>query len=227
MDYFKHLKKDNCFYCHFGNNLFKIYESVIDVNIDSYIKIFKDVHSYNNYFDLEDLIYDLNSEFEHFYKNIEFVVNYKSSDKNYIEGMYNFLNKKIYIIVSSNFFNEFKNNYKNIENLFKKALSHELIHKEQMKKVSFKYFKNKSYPIDNELKRNLSHNHEIMAYANSIVICLLNKFSQNEALTFLKNPKPNYCKELDTYIDFFKNENNKVIKLLYKYIYQYIIKGNK
>ena len=95
--------------------------------------------------------------------------------------------------------------------------------------MSFEFFKNKNFPVQptskEDTKKYLSHRHEVMAYAKTIISELQKKLRfDGDVLRFLQQPKPGANALLDKYLQTF-DRNSGTIKRLYKYMYEYIIKG--
>lgn len=205
-----------------------LHETAIKVGIDDYINVFRSVYKDNNFFNLDDIVDTLSDSFSSIGKQVEFTVN--PSFKGYkIEGKYTLLDNFIEIYVSPDFYDIFTTKYIKVESIFKGVIIHEIIHREQSKKVSFRYHRKNNYPIKvvdfTTGKENLRHTHEVMAYASSISNDLRYEFrNSTDILEFLKKPYPGISDDLDVYIKVFKNEDNKTLKLLYRYIYEYIIK---
>ena len=201
-------------------------ESVLFVSADDYmnylIPLFKNVKKFNNTIDFVNFI---NEEILFYSNNMIFLI--QNIDK--IEARYNFVENRIKIIVPLNFYELIQINLKKTSEEIKRNILHELVHKEQMEKVSFDYIKNNSTPPKIKDKKSsikyMKHTHELMAYAIEIANKLLYVFKDKyKALEFLKNPKPGVSKELELYILTFKKKP-KILRQLYKYIYLYLLKG--
>lgn len=102
---------------------------------------------------------------------------------------------------------------------------HETIHLEQYKKVPFNVLKNMSTSYSNVPDEKFwvsyhSDPFEIMAYAHNLYVELENSTNKEKAL---KNPEK-YLEELPTYFTYRRlfKKNNKIIKRLLKYTYQYV-----
>lgn len=160
-------------------------------------------------------------------KNIIFKT--KDSDSSEITGNINGDTFGITLYVSNDYFKYF-NDDKVWNNFIKEvigSLKHEITHGLQLLKVSDDYWENNSNPIRTKDKKsieqrikNLSHSHEIMAYAQNIVVDLLYYFNMDKkkSIDYLKHYKKNGISvNLDEYMSLFK-KNSKTIKLLYRYI---------
>lgn len=199
-------------------------EAVIYVNVDSYLKILDDIDrdfsiSYNT---TDESIDILNKEFK--YKKVEFK---RSTSSKF--GAFTRKDGSIVISVGDNFYHDYKSSPNSFRSWFKTMLEHELIHGEQAKKISFDFIKNKNFPVKltdrDSLEKYLSHRHEIMAYAKTIILELQKKFRfDDKVLDFLRQPKLDVSASLDRYLNLFDSDD-KVIKRLYKYMYEYIILG--
>lgn len=111
------------------------------------------------------------------------------------------------------------------------TIEHELIHKNQIEKVNAE---NKTTVLSRGqskegLKAYLSNEHELMAYANTIIRTLEKAgFNQEEILDMFKggNLTPykasEWSPDLKRYQEVFKDDP-KVLKKLYKYIYVYAL----
>jgi len=133
-------------------------------------------------------------------------------------------NYKIKIYVNDDFLYNYLNHLNELKNILIPRLSHELVHREQLKKINWSNY----YVNDQKYNGNIDKHYEIMAYAKTIVDKLLIIFGgyKNKALWWLQKPKNGTIKQFDMYINTF-GKNSKVIKQLYKYMYQYLININK
>lgn len=215
----------------FKNHIFDDFtfldEAVILISVDDYLKeldsikdndsySFNGNQKYNSFIDTESLITVLNKEFKK--HNIIFL-NKKSrfsaiTDKNGI----------IRIFVNDLLYDIFTNNYHKFRDAFESILKHELIHREQSKRIDWsKYdFKNQE-----NVKDYCSYKYEMLTPPNArnIVDQLYRIYKTNNwVLDFLRHPKAGVSSRFDNYIKLFKKDSNE-IKRLYKYMYEYVIIG--
>lgn len=198
-------------------------EAVILVSVYDYLKELDSIkendsynfngnQKYNSFIDTESLITVLNKEFKS--HNIIFL-NKKSKFSAITDK-----NGSIRIFVNDLLYDIFTNNYQKFRDVFESILKHELIHREQSKRINWsKYdFKNQE-----NVKDYYSNKQEIMAYAKNIVDQLYRIYKTNNwVLDFLRHPKAGVSSRFDTYIKLFKKDSNE-IKRLYKYMYEYVI----
>lgn len=190
-------------------------EKVIIPDIDEYIKVFSNndfenmVNKCDNY---EDFIGLLNHVFKS--NNIKFI--FKPSRKNDAETK----NRIIFIYVGDKILYNFLNKNKQFINTIRVILSHELIHKEQQEKIDWSNY----YHKISSIKGNIDNKQEIMAYSNTVVKKLSIKLGgyKLRMLKWLQKPQSGVILEFDIYLNNF-DKNHKVIKRLYKYMYEYII----
>jgi len=106
------------------------------------------------------------------------------------------------------------------------SLKHEITHGKQLLKVSDDYWDNNSQPFRvkdigdvEQRKKNISHPHEVMAYAQNIIVELINHFGMSKIsiINYLKKYKPGIVPNLDEYMTLFK-KSSKTRKLLYRYM---------
>jgi len=193
-------------------SIYTLLEKVIKVSVYDYIRTFNDIHSFYK----ENIIEELNKSFK---KSRLYFKKSKEKGINGIAGGETFPNGKIVIKVNDSFEDNFINNRKNTIKTLADVLSHELIHREQFKRIDWS-----NYKIDEPktIGQYLADKHELMAWAKQITDELLLKFYfPKKALKFLHNPKKGVCDSFDTYNEIFKN--NKKMHELYKYMYEYLL----
>jgi len=130
----------------------------------------------------------------------------------------------ITIYVGDNVLSNLINHPKKFMNTLRVILSHELVHREQQRRIDWsKYYHHKS-----GIKGNIDNKQEIMAYARTIVDKLMNVYGnyKKNVIKFLQRPKDGVVTEFDMYIDTFGNDSDTV-KRLYKYMYEYTINERK
>ena len=198
---------------------FSMNESVFFINTESYKEILN--RECKNIQTKDKLVNELNRVFNN--RNIKFIHSISKITKNQAE-----LIKKtglINVYVDILFWLQYKKNFKVWVEYFIRIMEHELIHREQFNKVNFKNYKDVRRYSENT-KNELSNIHEIMAYSKIIVDDIKKYYSHTDAsiLNFLRNPISNISYVFDDYISLF-GKNNKIIKRLYKYMYEYIITG--
>jgi len=161
---------------------------------------------------------------------------YRNDNSSAVTGETNMTKYKIFIEISKDYFDYIEDPkvYRKLVNGVIGTLKHEITHFKQLNKVSDNYWNNKSYPkrvssnhTDEDLKKYYSHKHEIMAHAQNILIDLINYFGVDtkKILSYIK--RYNKSKDIgishdfDEYMRLFP-KNDKVIKLLYRYMYDII-----
>ena len=213
MRLYKHLHDEIAFV----DDDFFLTEAIINVDVESYLKPLKDWEIETEINQCEDtscFISILNRIYNK--KNIYFYIkpNSKYSGKTLKSGKIN-----IFLGINSLLLYNTKKD-KFIEKI-KIILEHELIHREQSKKINWDNYHIK-HPVNKT--EYLANKQEIMAYAKSIVDQLHKKFIVNKKiLDFLQSPTKGESNYLDQYIENFGNDD-KAIKRLYKYMYEYLIK---
>lgn len=148
---------------------------------------------------------------------------------------YNDGNIKVYLY--QDFFDVIENNFVSFAMTLSRILEHELIHREQddkinpdkLSNVQSKYYDKHIKPKD--IKSYLSGKDEIMAHANSIVRKLQHDgITNEEILELLRHINEYDYQELPMHLQDYTREfkdNPKVLKRLYKYMYQYVIGDNE
>lgn len=179
----------------------------------------EDIVSYPFFNDTKSLLNLINNNFKK--NSIYFVL----TDKQSLSASTS-KNGNIKIYVNDNFYDVFVDDkkYYKFKEWLEKILNHELIHREQSKKVDWSKFDIKTTQSKSK-KDYLSHEHEIMAYAKTTVDQLKSKLNfTGRILEFLRQPYENVSPVFDMYVNEF-NKDSKVLKKFYKYIYEYIIKS--
>ena len=160
-------------------------------------------------------------------KNVVFKI--KNSNSPEITGNIDGETFQITLYVSKSYFDRFGDDsvWNNFIKEVVSSLKHEITHGLQLLKVSDDYWKNNSQPYKTKDKNdvnqriaNLSHSHEIMAYAQNIAVDILVYYSMdiNKSINYLKHyTKSGISVNLDEYMTLFKR-NSKTIKLLYRYV---------
>jgi len=211
-------------------------EKVIDVNLyvslvlkilDNFYKKYK-----NNIFKSSKMTKALNEIF----KSYKFIFEYigsieKDEEKTGINIMGTKVDKKDkfpYIHILCNLYIgkclENRENYENFRKKFQLLIEHEFIHRTQFllmadKKLRYKV-NSSSFDRDEEY---FGDYREIMTYAKQMIEELrFNGKTDNEILNIVNNRIRNESSILDLYLKLFKNKNDKVLKKLYKYIYEYL-----
>jgi len=190
-------------------------EAVIHVYSQSYMDILDHTSFHSRIFNCKtnsDFIIVLNKAFKS--RNVLFIQKGNrfgsTTDKSGI----------IKIFVDHDYFKSYNTDIIKFKSKLKNILNHELVHREQSKKVNWIKYKG-SLNIVNK-KKYPANKQEIMAYANTIVEMLYKKyFSDKNVLDFLRTPIRGN-KIFDEYIDLFGSDS-KEMKLLYKYMYEYIV----
>lgn len=208
----------------------------VDLYVKLVLKILDDFYKEykGNLFNAEKVVNALNIIF----KTYKFIFKYKGFpnkdiEKSGINFMATEVNKKdkfpyIYIYCNSYLGNciETNLNYKKFRQKFKKLIEHEFIHRSQfllMADEELRYRVN-TEPYEND-EEYFSNYREIMTYAKQMIEELRFEGKTNqEILNIVKNNIGKESSILDLYIQLFKNKNDKVLKRLYKYIYEYLIK---
>lgn len=197
---------------------FSLHEAVIEPTTTGFIDNLKSIKdSWQSPDTTEELLDDINYYFnEH---DITFVIK-----KSKFLATTN-KNGKITINVNNNFIDIWNNNFDRFIDNLKIVLNHELIHREQSNRINWKNFVFKPSKDKTKIEY-FGDKHEIMSYAKTITDRLYRKYySTKNVLKFLRNPVRNVNNFYDDYIDMF-GKDHKVIKKLYKYMYEYMIKGN-
>lgn len=143
---------------------------------------------------------------------------------------------KIYLNVSDIFYYKSEGMFAQYAMELAGTIEHELIHIEQLTRV-VKQGKNIAAVLQkggsgSSEKEYYGSEHELMAYANTIVRTLeAADFDKEEIIDMLRKPNDNitpytasdWSGELEIYLNVFKDQP-KVIKRLYKYMYMYLTK---
>lgn len=126
----------------------------------------------------------------------------------------------ITVYVGDNVLSNFVNHNTKFMNTLRVTLSHELVHREQQKRIDWSRY----YHYKSDVKGNIDNKQEVMAYARTIVDRLLVVYGdyKKKVIGFLQRPKNGVVKEFDMYIDTFDKDSD-VVKRLYKYMYEYVI----
>ncbi len=198
-------------------------EGVIRPNVKSHLSKLDSIKKNNSIYNVFDAGgYDYNDT-----ESLIQVINkvFKQSDISLVKhnkiGAHTDNTGKITISITDNFYDEFTNNYYDVRVFIKTMLNHELIHREQLKKVNWSTYKHKQ-SFDNK-KEYYRNDHEVMAYARTIIDELTNKlYSTDKVLDFLQRPKSDISSYFDEYMSVF-SKDNKTIKRLYKYMYEYLV----
>lgn len=127
----------------------------------------------------------------------------------------------ITINVSSNFYDIFVNDYNTIRDNISYILTHELVHREQVKRIDWSKYNKKDIVTHKDY---MGNKQEIMAFARNTIIELRSmfKWQENKIFDFLRTPVSDISDTFDIYINHFKNDK-KVMNRLFKYMYQYLI----
>lgn len=199
-------------------------EAVILVSVSDFIKELDKVKNndsynvngnqkYNLFSDTKSLIKILNKEFKK--HDITF-----SNQKSKFSAITD-KNGKIIIFVNDMFYNIFTNNYEKFRNSFETILKHEIIHREQSKRIDWSKYE---FQKQKTIKDYYGNKQEIMAYSKTIVDHLFKIYKTNNwVLNFLRNPKTGISNIFDDYLKIFEKDSVQ-IKRLYKYMVEYVIK---
>lgn len=190
-------------------------EAAIVPDINKHTNIFDNKH-FNNMVKLcnsnDEFISLLNQVFKG--SKIKFVYKtVREFDGNIKDGI-------ITIYVGDNVLSNFINHNTKFMNTLRVTLSHELIHREQQKRIDWsKYHHHKS-----DISGNIDNKQEIMAYVRTIIDKLMNVYGnyKKKVIEFLQKPKNGVVREFDMYIDTFGGDSD-IVKRLYKYMYEYTI----
>jgi len=128
----------------------------------------------------------------------------------------------IVIYVGDNVLYNFINNNNRFMNTLRVILSHELVHREQQRRIDWsRYYHHRS-----GVRGNIDNKQEIMAYARTIIDKLMNVYGnyKKNVIKFLQRPRDGVVKEFDMYINTFDKDSD-IVKRLYKYMYEYTING--
>ena len=190
-----------------------LYEAVIIPDIKGYMLKFDSLFGKSTYYDYPKLN---NQSFDSILQSLNRV----------------FLKDKIFFIKSFKWEGETNRNGQILiklpdfnRNKFEKILFHELIHREQLKRIDWSSYKIK--PIKTE-RGYYKSDKELMAYANTTIKELKQYYGDLTAsfniLSFLYKPRLGISDVFDKYIKLFYN-NKKILNRFYKYLYEYAIKG--
>jgi len=202
--------------------------------INILIEKIKNFYEKNEFLNLNDLIVSINSYFIN--EKIEFIEREKSSkfDSGLFSAGYKPKTDTIILFYTTDISNAFKiknkkhdyTDFKWFLDDFIDFIGHEIIHR--MQSVNDKVNNIKAMSNENE-KLHYSQPKEIMAYVWLIVQTFKMNGKDNDYIKFvLSNKRDDHNIKIINYIPAFKkyynlfDKDSNVMKLLYKYIYQYI-----
>ena len=207
------------------NGVLNINENIIPVSVQDYMMYFEkgyikqDLSTAESVHDFIDILNDIFNNRQIYFKYIVKIGDMGGITHN---------NGKIEIFISDNhqqlFKDDFLEFYDEISDIFK----HELIHREQFKRVNLNKYKQATTDDVNltNIQKNqkyLSNKLEMMSFSRNIVDELIREFkTKNKVLDFLRHPILGKSDVLDSYIIHFR-KNKKILNDMYKYMYQYII----
>ena len=132
----------------------------------------------------------------------------------------------IKIYINKNLYNVFTddNRYRKFKQWFKNVITHELIHREQAKRIDWSKFKFTKHKTKTDYFKNKQ---ELMAYARTIIDELFIKLkTYKKVIHFLRQPKRDVSELFDIYVEEV-GDDKETINKLYKYLYEYLIKMDR